>query len=128
MRTVLATCAVLIFFAAIGDSRPAPEPCRVQAVVVPAVATADHNLPPPGNEVQFTAKWTVTGMCPMPADRGGPWTTSDTVNTSVSAVGENGGIHARAICLGPTPKPAIISYGGRIRAFWTFKTATLTCK
>ena len=102
----------------------AREPCTITAAVIPASATADHRLPPPGNLVQFSAASTVTGNCPLMPDHMGSWSTSDAVNTSISNQPSTRGL---AMCLDATPTPATVAYSGTVRGR-AFTPATLTCK
>jgi hypothetical protein len=94
--------------------------CSISAKVIPASATADHNLAPPGNQAQFSLQSSVNGNCPLIADEIGTWSTSDTANTRV----DNNGL---ASCSGATPAAATISNSSTIRGH-AFTSATLTCK
>jgi len=98
--------------------------CVITAAVAPSRAAADHNLPSPGNQVQFSATSTVTGNCPLIPDQIGSWATSDPLNTAISNQASTQGL---ATCLNATSSAAVISYSGTIRGH-TFTPATLTCK
>jgi len=98
--------------------------CTITAVVTPSSATADHSLPAPGNQVQFSAASTVTGNCPLIADQIGSWATSDPANTTVSNQAPTQGL---AACLNATGSAVTISYSGTVRGH-PFTPATLTCK
>jgi hypothetical protein len=95
--------------------------CTLTANVAPAAATADHTLPPPGNQVQFTAQSSAAGNCPLAPDTLGTWSTSDTTNTSINQQGV-------ATCLNATGTPATISNSGMVRSIKAFTPATLTCR
>ncbi|HUN87763.1 MAG TPA: hypothetical protein VMU28_03170 [Terriglobales bacterium] len=104
--------------------------CVITAAILPATATADHSASAPANQVQFSEKQTLspTGCVPPPEPAEAlaclpNWTTSDTVNTSVSETG-------LATCLNATPTPATIKQtcpnDGVVGAVPT--PAALTCK
>ncbi len=124
LRLALVTwsCVLLGSCGAIANSNT---PCTIVANVIPASATADHGLPPPGNQAQFTAKSSVTGNCPLAPDKIGTWATSDTANTTIS---NQAGSEGLATCLHATPTPASITYSGILRGRVGFTPATLTCK
>jgi len=102
------------------------QPCTATAAIVPATASADHTLSPPGNQVQFTEQDTLTppGCTPPPVQPGAVcapnWTTSDATDTSVTNTG-------LATCINATPSPATIkqtcSFDGAVPT-----PAMLTCK
>src|ERR1700747_3363683 len=94
--------------------------CTITANVIPASATADHAVSPPGNQVQFSTSATVSGNCPLIPDTLGTWSTSDPGNTSISGTG-------LATCLSATTTPATISNRGTVRGT-KFTSATLTCR
>ncbi len=100
------------------------ETCTIVADVLPASATADHSAAPPGNQVQFVAKSSVTGNCPLTPDRIGTWSTSDPANSTIS---NQPGTEGLATCLHATPTPASITYSGLLRGRVGFTPATLTC-
>jgi len=95
--------------------------CNITATVTPASAIADHSMPPPGNQIQFSAVATVNGNCPLRPDILGVWSTSDPANTSVSTSG-------LAACLAATASPATISNSGLVRETLGYTPATLTCR
>ncbi len=94
--------------------------CNITAIVTPSNAIADHNVPSPGNQVQFSTSSTVSGTCPLLPDTLGAWSTSDPGNTSISSTG-------LATCLAATTTPATISNSGTVHGR-TFTSATLTCR
>ncbi len=100
--------------------------CAISASVTPATATADHTVAPPGNEAQFRLSSQVTGNCPLVPDSQGVWSTSDPVNTSLTAIQAQPGNNVTATCLGATSGPVTISNSSTIRGK-TFAPATLTC-
>ncbi len=89
--------------------------------VTPQNATADHTLPPPGNQVQFTAAQ--SGSCSsvdVPI-----WSVSDSTNVSIgTGIEPNNGL---ATCLGPTSGPVTVTAVMAISPPPS-GTATLTCK
>ncbi|HWR15062.1 MAG TPA: Ig-like domain-containing protein [Terriglobales bacterium] len=97
--------------------------CPPQVLAVePATGSANHTSIAPGNQLQFTAKWTITGndqgcyyMQAMPSVT---WTTSDAVNTTISATG-------LATCVNATSQPATIT---ATEVNGQKATATLTCQ
>ena len=101
--------------------------CLIVANVTPATATADHTAAPPGNEAQFRLSSQVSGNCPLVEDTLGVWSTSDSVNTSLTTIQAQPGNNVTATCLGATSGPATISNSSTIRGK-TFAPATLTCK
>jgi len=105
---------------AAGCGGATPQSCTITANVAPAVATADHALAAPGNQVQFSAQSSVAGNCPLSPDTQGTWSTSDTINTSINQQG-------LATCLGATSTPATISNSGMVRQIKGFTPAKLTC-
>src|SRR6516162_2885901 len=98
--------------------------CLITATITPSNATADHILPPPGNQVQFSTTSAVSGNCPLISDRLGIWSTSDPVNTTISNQAPTQGL---ATCLNATSSSATIRNSGTVRGH-TFTPATLTCK
>jgi hypothetical protein len=128
MRDILCLSVVTLSCALLGSCGLSgginPNSCVITAAVTPSSATADHSLPPPGNQVQFSTTSTVTGNCPLVSDQLGSWATSDPANTTISNQAPTQG---RATCLSATPTPATITYSGTVRGH-TFTAATLTCK
>ena len=98
--------------------------CVVTNAIAPVNATADHNATAPGNEVQFSLSSTVKGNCPLIPDFAGVWSTSDSVNTTISNQAPTQGL---ATCLNATSTPATISNSGTVRGH-SFPPATLVCK
>jgi hypothetical protein len=95
--------------------------CSITANIVPASATADHSLPPPGNQALFSLQGSATGNCPKVPDKMGTWSTSDTTNTSI----DNQGL---ATCQsGSSSVVATISNSSTIHGR-SFTSATLKCK
>jgi hypothetical protein len=94
--------------------------CSITANIIPASATADHSLAPPGNQAQFSLQSSVSGNCPLIPDKVGDWSTSDMTSTSIDGNG-------LATCTGATSTAATISNSGTIRGK-PFTSATLTCK
>jgi hypothetical protein len=121
-RTLFLLCVVLtwVFLASCGGYGNS---CTVTADVTPATATADHSAVPPGNQMQFSIKSTVTGNCPLVADQAGSWSTSDAVNTTISNQAPTQGL---ATCLNATPNPVTITETGTVRGH-SITPATLTC-
>jgi len=97
--------------------------CTVTAAVTPSNTSADHSATAPGNQVQFSIKSTVTGNCPLVADQAGVWSTSDSVNTTISNQPPTQGL---ATCLNATPSPVTITESGTVRGH-TITPATLAC-
>jgi hypothetical protein len=97
--------------------------CTVNAAVSPTSGTVDHSATAPGNQVQFSIKSTVTGNCPLVADQGGTWSTSDSVNTTISNQAPTQGL---ATCLNATSSPVTITESGTVRGH-TITPATLVC-
>jgi hypothetical protein len=96
--------------------------CKVSLLVSPAVATADHAAPFPGNTVQFIPVRKASGDCAIPAIQPiGTWTTSDAVNTSID---RDTGL---ATCIAATPSPVTIRFIS-VNTAEDFQTATLTCR
>ena len=121
MKTSVLFLATIFFgVACTGCGGSSTNNCVITANVLPASASADHNLASPGNQVQFSASSTVSGNCPLIADTLGTWSTSDPGNTSIDSTG-------LAKCLGATTTPATISNSGTVRGR-TFTSATLTCR
>jgi hypothetical protein len=98
--------------------------CVVTTAIAPVNATADHNAPAQGNEVQFSLSSTVKGNCPLIPDFVGVWSTSDPVNTTIS---NQASIQGQATCLNATPTPATISNSGTVTGKG-FPSVTLVCK
>ena len=96
--------------------------CSITAKILPASATADPSLPPPGNQAQFSLSSSVKGNCPLIADRLGVWSTSDPTNTTINSSGL-----ATCTMAGPTSIQATISNSGTVRG-QAFTSATLVCK
>lgn len=130
-RAILPSIALLALLAgcsamtgsSIGDPS---NTCTITAAVTPATSTADHTLSPPGNQAQFTASSTVTGNCPLTPDFLGSWSTSDSINTTLTTNTQNP-LQAAATCRNAAPTPATIGYSGTVRGH-AFTSATLTCK
>jgi hypothetical protein len=97
--------------------------CTVTAAVTPTPAMAHHSAIAPGNQVQFSIKSTVTGNCPLVADQAGSWSTSDTVNTTISNQAPTQGL---ATCLNATSSPVTITQSGTVHGH-SITPATLTC-
>jgi len=97
--------------------------CTVTAAVTPATATIDHSAIAPGNQEQFSIKSTATGNCPLVADQAGSWSTSDTVNTTISNQAPTQGL---ATCLNATVNPVMITQSGTIYGH-SIAPATLSC-
>jgi hypothetical protein len=97
--------------------------CAITAAVTPSSGTADHSAIAPGNQVQFSIKSTVTGNCPLVADKVGTWSTSDPANTTISNSAPNQGL---AICINVTSSPATITNDGNVRGH-AITPATLAC-
>jgi hypothetical protein len=108
------------FLASCGMSRVT---CTIIAAVTPMNATADVTAPAPGNQVQFSISSKVEGNCPLVADQIGSWSSSDTVNTTISNQAPTQGL---ATCLSAA-SPATISNTGTVRGR-TITPATLTCR
>jgi len=97
--------------------------CEITAAVTPATSTADHNASAPGNQMQFSIKSAVTGDCPLVRDKIGSWSTSDTVNTTISNQAPTEGL---ATCVNATSNPVMITNNGDFRGH-AITPATLTC-
>ena len=94
--------------------------CKITAAVTPATASADHSLPSPGNQAQFSLTSSVSGNCPLP-DTTGTWSSSDPVNVPISSQG-------LATCRnGPVSVLVTISNSSTVRG-QAFTSAMLTCK
>jgi hypothetical protein len=81
--------------------------CTQSIRIDPVAVTADHSASPPGNQVTFTATLVNTGSnCPFTATVIGnvdaSWTTSDTVNTTISNQKTSIGTNGLATCLNAT--------------------------
>ena len=99
--------------------------CTPTTIVIPASATADHTLVAPGNQVQFSTQFTGVPGCSYPnLIVVGTWSTSDSLNTSISNDSSTRGL---ATCLNTTPNPVTVSYSGRDSGYG-FTPATLTCR
>jgi hypothetical protein len=96
--------------------------CIIIAAVTPMNATADDSAPAPANQVQFSVSSTVKGNCPLVADQIGSWSTSDSLNTTISNQAPTQGL---ATCLNAA-SPATITNTGTVRRH-TITPATLTC-
>lgn len=121
MRTFLWFLSVTVLSALTTGCGGSSNTCNITANVTPVTAIADHNVGPPGNQVQFSATSTVNGNCSLRPDILGSWSTSDPANTSISTSG-------LATCLGATTTPATISNSGMVRGTLAFTPATLTCR
>jgi hypothetical protein len=97
--------------------------CTITAAVIPATAMADHTASAPGNQAQFAISSTVTGNCPLVADKIGTWSTSDPANTTISNSAPNQGL---AFCINATSSPATITNDGNVRGH-AITPATLAC-
>ncbi len=86
--------------------------CVISTATLPQSATADHTLIAPGDQVQFSLQSSTVGMCPMPPDFMGVWSTSDPVNTSISNQAPTQGL---ATCLNATTAPVTISNSSTVR-------------
>jgi hypothetical protein len=122
MQTALGMSVVLVLVASSLSCGGSGNSCNVTAMITPASASADPSAAPPGNQVQFSLKSSVSGNCPLIADTQGVWSTSDTAITSISQQG-------LAICTTvlPTSIQATISNSGTVTGH-QFKSATLTCQ
>jgi hypothetical protein len=99
--------------------------CVISSATLPQGATADHSLAAPGDQVQFSLQSSVVGMCPLPPDFVGVWSTSDPVNTSISNQAPTQGL---ATCLNATTAPVTISNSSTVRGIKSYPSVTLTCK
>jgi hypothetical protein len=97
--------------------------CSVTAAITPSNSSADHGATAPGNQVQFSIKSTVTGNCPLVPDQGGVWSTSDSLNTTISNQAPTQGL---ATCLNATSSPVTITESGTVRGH-TIAPASLAC-
>jgi len=121
MKTSLVfLAAILVSVACAGCGGSSTNNCLITANVVPASASADHNLASPGNQVQFSTSSSVSGNCPLTPDMQGSWSTSAPGNTSIDSTG-------LAKCLGATATPATISNSGTVHGV-KFTSATLSCR
>jgi len=94
----------------------APPPCTSVLVMNPAVATADHRAPAPGNSVQFDVGYSPKSTCAVPQIVYLPtMTTSDPVDVLLPSPGV-------ATCIGATKGAATLT-DTRSKA-----TALLTCE
>ena len=98
--------------------------CVIRTATMPQSATADHTMAAPGDQVQFSLQSSTVGMCPLSADFVGVWSTSDSVNTSISNQAPTEGL---ATCLNATTGPVTISNSGKILGK-AYPSVTLTCK
>lgn len=98
--------------------------CMVTTAIAPVNATADHNATAPGNEVRFSLSSAVKGNCPLIPDFVGVWSTSDSVNTTISNEASTQGL---ATCLSATATPATISNSGTVTGKG-YPSVTLICK
>lgn len=106
--------------------------CDLTALsILPASATADHAISSPGNQVQFSAGPVTKGVCVAGACVncwGQTWTTSDSVNVSISNDASDNGT---ATCLGSTNGAVTITAKAPVvgKSSQTVTgTATLTCR
>ena len=96
-------------------------PCKITADIVPASATADHAAAPPGNEVQFSLQSSVSGDCPLVADKVGVWSSSDPTTVPVNSEG-------LATCQnGSVAVVATITNSSTVRGK-SYSPATLSCE
>jgi hypothetical protein len=102
----------------------ASDTCSITTAITPPSAMADHNAPAPANQVQFVLSSTVKGNCPMVPDRLGVWSTSDSVNTTISNQAPTQGL---ATCVNATATPVTISNSSTVRTK-TYPPASLVCK
>ena len=79
----------------------------------------------PGDEVQFSLQSSAVGNCPLPPDFMGVWSTSDSVDISISNQAPTQGL---ATCLHATTTPATISNSSMVRGIKSYPSVTLTCK
>ena len=114
------SCALTV---ACGTS-PNNNACVVNTAVTPTSGTADHIAAAPGDQVQFLLSSSVKGNCPLIADFGGVWSTSDSVNTTISNEAASPGL---ATCLHATTTPATIRNSSIVTGH-PYPTATLTCR
>jgi hypothetical protein len=94
-------------------------PCRINPAIVPEVATADHHLVPPGNQVPFSTASDAIGRCGTLRSTSGRWETSDSTNTSINMLGI-------ATCVHSTKQPAKITYSGTLSG-QRYTPARLSC-
>jgi hypothetical protein len=93
-----------------------PPPCTSVLAMNPAVATADHRTPAPGNSVQFDVGYSPKSTCAVPQIVYLPtMTSSDPVEISLPSPGV-------AVCVGATNGAATLT-DTRSKA-----TALLTCE
>src|ERR1700722_1595952 len=118
LSSLLLLCASLVACGVSSDR------CSVTTSIAPVNATADHNAAAPGNEVQFSLSSTVKGNCPLIPNFVGVWSTSDSVNTTISNQASTQGL---ATCLSATPTPATISNSGTVTGK-SYPSVTLICK
>jgi len=122
-KTDMRTLWVLIFALALTSCGGSyGNTCSITAKIVPASATADPTLSPPGNQAQFSLSSSVKGNCPLVPDKFGMWSTSDPTNTTVNSSGL-----ATCTTAGPTSIQATISNSGTVQG-QAFTSATLVCK
>lgn len=117
--TVVLLCVLMV---CCGSELP---PCSIHNAIVPAQAVADHNLAPPGNQAQFSLSSSVSGNCPLPADKMGVWSTSDPADTVIDNTTEP---QATVTCTGAASSPVLVQNSGLIRGGTPFPPATLVCK
>jgi len=98
--------------------------CTINNVIIPLNAVANPSAAAPGNQAQFSLAVKEMGNCPLVADFGGVWSTSDPVNTSISNQAPTQGL---AICLNATPTPVTITNTSRTGGI-PFPSAILVCK
>jgi hypothetical protein len=120
MKFVLLGLLPCVFLASCGGYSNS---CTITAAVTPATATADHTASVPGDHAQFSVSSSVSGNCPLVADKIGIWSTSDPANTTISNSAPNQGL---AICINATSSPATITNDGNVRGH-TITPATLAC-
>jgi len=99
--------------------------CVISTATLPQSATADHTMVAPGDEVQFSLQSSAVGNCPLPPDFMGVWSTSDSVDISISNQAPTQGL---ATCLHATTTPATISNSSMVRGIKSYPSVTLTCK
>jgi len=98
--------------------------CVISTATLPQSATADHTMVAPGDQVQFSLQSSTVGMCPLSPDFMGVWSTSDSVNTSISNQAPTQGL---ATCLHATTAPVTISNSSTVLGK-AYPSVTLTCK
>lgn len=125
MKLQYLVCALLcLFLISCGD-----DGCKTTGIAVqPTNATADHNAASPGNTAQFFAHVVTHGACVTTA---APllqpdWTTSDTVNVTISSAKD--ATNGTATCVQSTAAPVTVTASIPKTTTQNFTaTAKLTC-